>query len=414
MNILVVSSKFPPEYAGSALRAHNTYRRLADRHCVSYEVLTSSVTWNTCQVYEHEGSRVTRIARKIGRRHPGDPGDPGEERARGLLRRLGASAVSRLDYALEAAGVWRFLARKGKTFDAFHVFGNNHVTAAALTYAKAVDKPCLVELVNLADDPFQYEPRLISLLLGGGFPRRSLLVCISPRLAGMCRRSGIGEDNIWVRPNPVDEGRFRFQADREALREEVWPGIGRDHVLLVYVAKFRRLKNQRFLLDVLARLPERHRLILAGPLVETGPLAERQQSYFRELEEAAGAMGLGGRVSLRPGFVDRPETLLKAADVYVMPSTYEALGTPVLEALACGTPCVTNSLEGVFESMVTEARNGFIRELDPFAWAKAIERAAAIPREAMAREAAAVHARAGTEVIDREYVARLRSLAGAP
>lgn len=412
LNVLVVGSKFPPEYAGSALRAHATYRRLAATGAVRYEVLTSSVTHNTSLVYEYEGARVTRIARKVSGLHQGDPG---EDARPSRLRSLWNVAAYRADYLLEATAAWRWLAPRGRRFDVVHVFGRNHVTAAALTWAKFARKPCLLELVNITDDPRQHEPWIVSRLLGEGLPPQALLVCISPLLADVCRRFGIPEERIWCRPNPVDETRFRFDpAARPALREKAWPGLAEDDALLVYVAKFRLLKNQRFLLDVLSRLPERCRLLLAGPLVETGPLAERQRAYYEEIARAVEAMGLSRRVSLRPGFVERPEDLLGAADAYVMPSTREALGTPVLEALACGVPCVTNDIPGVFDRWVRDGVNGFVRPLDPDAWAGAVQAALALPTEARRRASSEVLAQAATAVIDAQYLERLREAAARP
>ena len=64
LNILVVSSKFPPEYAGSGLRAHRTYKRLAARYGFKYSVVSSSVSFNGVKRYRFEGVDVYRIACK--------------------------------------------------------------------------------------------------------------------------------------------------------------------------------------------------------------------------------------------------------------------------------------------------------------------------------------------------------------
>jgi hypothetical protein len=65
LKVLLVSSKYPPEYSGSGLRAHNTYKRLAARYGIWFSVLTSSVTENHSGDYEFEGVAVRRIANKL-------------------------------------------------------------------------------------------------------------------------------------------------------------------------------------------------------------------------------------------------------------------------------------------------------------------------------------------------------------
>ena len=64
MNIIIVSSKFPPEYSGSGLRCHNTYLRLKEKYKINYKVLTSSVTENKNLSYKFEGVDIKRISYK--------------------------------------------------------------------------------------------------------------------------------------------------------------------------------------------------------------------------------------------------------------------------------------------------------------------------------------------------------------
>jgi glycosyltransferase involved in cell wall biosynthesis len=51
------------------------------------------------------------------------------------------------------------------------------------------------------------------------------------------------------------------------------------------------------------------------------------------------ASGLGTRV-VRNGAVDDVRPYLHAADVFVLPSEREGLSNSLLEALACGVPCI--------------------------------------------------------------------------
>ena len=53
--------------------------------------------------------------------------------------------------------------------------------------------------------------------------------------------------------------------------------------------------------------------------------------------------------------------LYSAADVFVIPSIQEALGNVVLEALACGTPCVGFAIGGI-PDMIEHEQNGYLAQ----------------------------------------------------
>ena len=63
MNVLVISSKYPPEYAGSGHRAHATYKRLAAR-CpnLNFRVVCNSVEYSGTEDYIYENIRVRRVS----------------------------------------------------------------------------------------------------------------------------------------------------------------------------------------------------------------------------------------------------------------------------------------------------------------------------------------------------------------
>jgi len=92
----------------------------------------------------------------------------------------------------------------------------------------------------------------------------------------------------------------------------------------------------------------------------------------------------------------------------LLPSTEEAFGTPVYEAIACGVPAVTNDIPGVFDQWIKNGYNGYICKLDHQLWAEKIQLAAKIDKETMKKASSEILQFASTDVIDREYYKRLK------
>jgi glycosyltransferase involved in cell wall biosynthesis len=73
-----------------------------------------------------------------------------------------------------------------------------------------------------------------------------------------------------------------------------------------------------------------------------------------DLEAQIRRLGLEGRVHLM-GHVASPERLIADADVFVMSSRQEGLGTSVLEAMALGIPVASTSAGGLPEMLLEES-----------------------------------------------------------
>lgn len=402
INVLVVSSKYPPEYAGSGLRARATYNRLSKKFPVAFEVLTSSVTLNKSAVYSLDGIRVTRIAAKP---FPLATDEKKKVTAFAEKMKLGC------DYLSEAVLTWKYLIFNSRRFDLIHIFGKNWVTAATLTFAKAFRRPFIVELCNEVDTPHHYEPFVFRAILGEKFPRNTSIVCISDMLKKMCEGRGY-RDGIWCRPNPVDETKFFIDTKNKIAFRKKHTRFGPDDTLLAYIAKFRPSKNQIFLLDVLKKLPEKFKLVLAGPVVESGPLFERDRDYLRKIKEKIARDSLGPRVELKAEFIENIDEYLKMSDIFLFPTTTEALGTPMLEAMACGLPVVANRIAGVTDYWIEDGKNGFISGLDAGEFAAKVEKAANIDREVFGRKREEVMRLCSAVVIDEIYFDLIKNIAG--
>lgn len=107
---------------------------------------------------------------------------------------------------------------------------------------------------------------------------------------------------------------------------------------LFHVGSNGHRKNRAQLLEVLARLPERFLLALAG---------EAPNLAFRRRAEA---LGLSGRiVSVQRASDALLALLYERAHCLLFPSTFEGFGWPVLEAQSSGCPVVTSNVTSLPE-----------------------------------------------------------------
>ncbi len=160
---------------------------------------------------------------------------------------------------------------------------------------------------------------------------------------------GIKDEKIRVIPNGVD---FPKQLDKlEAKRK-----IGLNNFLFIYAGRLVHRKRVDDFLRALSMLRERGFKDFSAYVVGSGPT----QEFLTEL-----ACGLGlARCVQFTGHVsdDVFFRLLEAADVFVMPSSYEGLPISVMEAMAYGcVPVVTNIPQML--GIVHSGENGLVYPL---------------------------------------------------
>lgn len=118
-------------------------------------------------------------------------------------------------------------------------------------------------------------------------------------------------------------------AVRKQVREEL--GLQDDTLVVGHVARMCEVKNQGFLLEVMAQLFKKHpnaRLLFVGE----GELWEVLKSKARDLQIRDKVIFTGNRTDVA--------RLLQAMDVFVLTSLSEGLSLSSVEAQACGVPCV--------------------------------------------------------------------------
>ncbi len=158
---------------------------------------------------------------------------------------------------------------------------------------------------------------------------------------------GLAPERIHVVANGVD-ARFRpLPAGAvESWRQEA--GLPADYILTVGTLQPR--KNLSTLLEAYARL--RSERADAPELVIAGAPGWGES----DLGPRADQLGITDHVRF-PGYVpaERLPELYNAASLLAFPSWYEGFGLPVLEAMACGTPCLVSDAASLPEVAGPEA-----------------------------------------------------------
>lgn len=399
MKVLVVSSKYPPEYSGSGLRAHNTYLRLREKFGIEFEVITSSTSDYESTRYEFENVSVERIMSRNLRR---------------INRLMVRTPFSRVTNALVFNSEVRKVTRKlnSKTFDLVHTFGFSPATSAAIHHSIRNQTPLIIELVNTGATPLQSIPGR-NRLVADQLKNRSAIVAISAALGDHSKNLGL-VNNTWTRPNPVDPSAFSAisHSERQTAMSTLVPGW-EDKKIVLYIAKFLDRKNHSFLIDVLKHLPDDFRLLLGGPpLMDNDLVPGLKRNELESLEIKARSLGVSHRMKLKPGFLDMPE-YLKIADVFCFPARDEGMGTPLLEAIASGVPVVANEEEPSFQEWIRPGDNGFLAPFDPEVWAEKIQTASGISLDQRKLMSVRILEVASVDAIDAQYFKMLEALSSS-
>lgn len=151
--------------------------------------------------------------------------------------------------------------------------------------------------------------------------------------------------------NGIDPGEFQRVSDGAGLRGAL--GIGREDLLIVTVGRIEPLKGQIHLVEACGRIGE---LLPEMRLVFIGGTAD--PAYRRDCEAVASAQGIARQV-IFAGERDDIAGILGCADIFVLPSLYEAFPRAVIEAMGAGLPVIVTDAGGCPEA-VEESLSGFV------------------------------------------------------
>jgi glycosyltransferase involved in cell wall biosynthesis len=178
---------------------------------------------------------------------------------------------------------------------------------------------------------------------------------------------------VTVVPNGVDTARLTplpTPADKRALRESI--GLPAESLLFLYVGSVQPRKGTDILLeawrDVIGSRVDM-RLLIVGPRFDQTNL--QWSTFAGRIQELMRAPGMSASVTF-VGYRRDVLEYLQAADAFVLPSDREGVPNAVLEAMACGLPCVLTPFFGSSNQLGVAGEHFVLSERTPHALADAM------------------------------------------
>ena len=273
--------------------------------------------------------------------------------------RIETVPISRSYNLLHHIGSYRRLKAvfQAERFDIVHV----HTPVAALVGRLAAWRarvPCIVYTAH----GFYFHERM-------SWPRRAVFVSLewlagrmtdvlftqSAEDAETARRLGlIRGKTIEAIGNGVDPARFRPARDKRAkekTRREI--GAAPDKVVMMTIGRLVAEKGYPELFRAMQRVPEAELWVVGERLS-----SDHASSIDRAIEAIEADDDLNSRIRFLGYRQDVPE-LLRAADIFVLPSHREGMPRSIVEAMMSGLPVVATNIRGSREEVVN-GETGFL------------------------------------------------------
>jgi glycosyltransferase involved in cell wall biosynthesis len=327
-----VIQSFRPHVGGAELQLERLLPRLLDRG-VRTEVITRAAAGSP---------RVEAIRGSLVRRTPV----------------AGESVLASLFYV--AAGTAHLLRRRSQ-IDLVHAQGALSPATIALA-GRVLGLPCLVTVLGAGPhgDLARLARKPLGRLRGRLMFRSAWFAALSAELRQELLSRGVPAERILALPNGVDLDSYRpaSRAERDRLREQL--GLPASVFIGTFVGRLHPVKDVDTLLEAAARVP-------ALNLVVVGDGPERAR-----LEARAAQLGVAPRTRF-VGQSSRVADIMRASDAFLLSSHGEGMSNALLEAMACGLPCLASRSVGGAAELLGSRRGVLLPDGDAGAWAGAID-----------------------------------------
>ena len=193
--------------------------------------------------------------------------------------------------------------------------------------------------INAISNPFKKAFSLLLLNLNYFFVKKIVVLYYNASNEVILNKS-----KIEIIPNTIV---FQHVSRNESLKNS-------EIINLVCVSRIEENKGIKFLLDTFLRTYNLFSINVCLNIFGDGPLLDEYISYYEKSNPL--------KVKFH-GFTDNVNEILKSADVFILPSKFEAFPLSILEAMSVGLPIVSTNTGGIAD-MVIDGKNGFLVKYD--------------------------------------------------
>ncbi len=254
--------------------------------------------------------------------------------------------------------IFIFILIFGRKYNIIHIHQAQEPAVAAICAAKIIRKKTIVKISNSMNrfDLRIMRGKIFGRLYARVLAKADIFIALTTTMRHDLVAWGIDQKKIMDIPNTTD-----------VRTEQVKPAsdLRGSGPLLIFTGAFTKKKNITFLIDVVVELcakGETCRLALVGE----GPCANELLEHAKARQIEKNVIFFGAVSDVLP--------LVKASDIFLLPSENEGLSNSLLEAVSCGVPAIVpdtpfnKEIKELFPVAITLAGAGDVRD-----WAEKIK-----------------------------------------
>lgn len=329
IRICAISYYYSPEYSGSAVQARNLIRFLKEEGVETF-VVTANLN-NLPSIENIEGSLIYRLP---------------------IVKWQNMMIIS---FWISLA--W-FLVKKRKDYDLIHAHGTLQHGIASIVGTLLGKKTILKVAMADSDIAFQRQGRIWGKLNYYFVKNFDAYIATSKDIVQEFIDSNLDSKKIVHIPNGVDteiNTPIEILDEKNALKVKL--GLP-ECPIVCFVGIINQRKNIDFILSCWLELKKKKivaHLLLIGPYEDSDP-------YFGSLLNFIEKENLTDSVSFL-GFKKSVAEYLQSSDIFFFPSKKEGMPNVLIEAMACGLPCLASKISGT-EDLIDHQTTGYIFSLE--------------------------------------------------
>lgn len=329
-DLLVISERIPPDFAGGGKRAYNQSKYIAS---LGYQVNILTFTKNMESIENLKISTVPEI-RKF---------------SKNKYNRL-LSIPIQFSFIIQ-----HLLLNKPKIVYSLNV---SYLAYMVLICCKLLNIKVIVGTTLVDnDDPLTIKHRVLGSLKFKIFNFAERIICISPSLAERCKIAGINQERIILIPNPVDVNTFFPLTEEERNIMKKSKGFNDSDIIMLNVGIIIERKRTAYIVEIfneLAKLDENYKLVILGPTNKN----DENKQYSEKIIRLISDFNLEDRVFIK-GNVKDVNSYMQISDLFLFASQQEGFGNVLIEAMACGLPVISTNIPGITDYIIENGINGY-------------------------------------------------------